>query len=62
MKPQADILFLIRARLDSGRDKGAPQLNKDIRVLKRAEAEIVALRKQVEQLNGIAPSNNNQSY
>lgn len=56
-RPQADILYLIRARLDSGRDKGAPQLNKDIRVLKRAETEIVALRKEVDRLKELLPSN-----
>ena len=48
MKPKADVLFLIRARLDSGRAKGVPQLNKDIRVLKRAEEEIVRLREGVD--------------
>lgn len=47
MKPPADVLFLIRARIDSGRAKGVSQLNKDIRVLKRAEEEIVNLREKL---------------
>jgi len=39
-----DVLFLIRARLDSGTMYGAPQLAKDRRVLERAAAEIERLR------------------
>lgn len=45
-KHAPDILFMIRSRLDSGRSNGAPQLNKDIRVLKKAEDAIVDLRQQ----------------
>jgi hypothetical protein len=47
---QVDVLYMIRARLDTGRDKGAPQLRKDIRVLKRAEKEIETLRAEVARL------------
>ena len=50
IKPQVDVLYLIRARIDTGRDKGAPQLRKDIRALKRAEEEIVRLRQEISLL------------
>ena len=39
-----DVLYMIRARIDSGKRKGAPQLTKDRRVLAKAETEIVKLR------------------
>lgn len=55
-KSPVDVLFLIRARLDSGRSKGAPQLNKDIRVLKKAAKEIEQLRAAVERLQRIIDS------
>lgn len=47
-RPTMDALYFIRARLDTGRDKGAKQLNKDIRALKKAEEEIVRLREWIE--------------
>lgn len=40
----AQVLYIIRARIDTGRSRGARQLTRDIRALKRAEAEIVRLR------------------
>jgi hypothetical protein len=43
-RPTVDVLYLIRARIDTGRDKGNKQLAKDRRVLIKAEAEIVRLR------------------
>jgi hypothetical protein len=43
-KEPADVLFLIRVRIDSGADRGAPQLTKDVRVLKKAADEIERLR------------------
>ncbi len=46
-KPRMDILYAIDARLSSGRDRGAPQLNKDIRVLRRAGEEITRLRTEL---------------
>ena len=46
LKPPPDIVYLIRARLDSGRSKGAPQLNKDIRILEKALDEILRLREE----------------
>ena len=47
-----DVLYMIRARLDAGRSKGAPQLTKDIRVLGKAADEIVRLRAKVAELDG----------
>jgi len=44
MEHTPDLLYMIRARIDSGKRKGAPQLTKDRRVLTKAEAEIVKLR------------------
>jgi hypothetical protein len=43
-KAPVDVLFLISARIDSGADRGAPQLTKDVRVLKKAADEIERLR------------------
>ena len=50
----ADVLYMIRARIDSGSKRGAPQLNKDVRVLKKAELEIMRLREEIAQLKSIA--------
>lgn len=44
LKPQPDVLFLIHARIDSGSKRGAPQLRKDVQVLKKAATEIERLR------------------
>ncbi|WP_367847037.1 hypothetical protein [Rhodoferax sp. WC2427] len=45
----AQVLYIIRARIDTGRSRGARQLTRDIRALKRAEAEIVRLRAALDQ-------------
>jgi len=45
-----DVLYMIRARISSGASRGAPQLNKDVRVLKKAEKEIEHLRQQLDEL------------
>lgn len=49
-----DVLFMIRARIDSGKRKGAPQLTKDRRVLAKAEEEIIQLRQQLQQAEDFA--------
>jgi hypothetical protein len=49
-RPPVDILYLIRARIDSGATRGAPQLTKDVRVLKKAAAEIERLRAEVARI------------
>ena len=46
----ADVIYMIRARIDSGSRRGAPQLTKDVRVLKKAEIEIMKLREENSQL------------
>ena len=46
-KPKLDILLAIDARISSGRESGAAQLNKDRRVLKRAGDEIERLRNEL---------------
>lgn len=51
-KQLPDVLYMIRARIDSGRKKGAPQLTKDRRVLQKAESEIVKLRAENAALRG----------
>lgn len=43
-RPAPDVLYLIRARIESGSSRGAPQLAKDVRVLRKAAEEIERLR------------------
>lgn len=47
LKQAPDVLFLIQARIDSGASRGAPQLRKDLRVLRKAAEEIERLRLQL---------------